>query len=159
MKLLLLMAAAGCAFASQTVKTDELPADTLITLQRGACEKRCAVYNLVIFADGSVIYDGRYNVKRTGLIKSSITREALGALLKDVDAAGFYRLPDRLGYGSTAGCDSVLSDAPTAILSVATAGKSKTVLHDLRCKGKVPDQLKGLEERIDRAVNSVRWIK
>lgn len=141
------------------VQSDELPADTLIVLQRGACERRCAVYNVIIFSDGSVIFDGRHYVRQTGVVKSSINRDILAGLLHDANETHFFDLKDRYGYGSTTGCDSMRSDAPTAILTIASAGRSKTVLHHHGCVNADAGRLKELEDKIDKAVNAVRWIK
>ena len=143
----------------QTVKTDELPPDTLIVLQRGACEHRCAVYNVIIFADGSVIFDGRHYVRQAGLVKSTITREALHQLLGEFTAAHFFDLKERYGYGTDEGCDSIKSDAPSAIVSITSGGKAKTVLHHHRCVAADSDLLKRLEDKIDQAVNTAKWIK
>jgi hypothetical protein len=143
----------------QTVKTRESAPDTLITLQRGACEKRCAVYRLVIFADGTVIYEGQYFVRQTGLIKSSISPEVLAKLIGDLETGGFFQLESNYGYGKTDGCDSIDTDGPLAILSVSNQGRSKTVLHHHRCVGPVPNRVTELEDKIDRAVGAVKWIK
>ena len=141
------------------VQSDELPPDTLIVLQRGACERRCAVYNVIIFSDGSVIFDGRHYVRQTGAVKSSITRDALAGLLHDASALHFFDLKERYGYGSNTGCDSMHPDAPTAILTIASAGRSKTVLHHHGCVNAEADRLTSLEDKIDKAVSAVRWIK
>jgi uncharacterized protein DUF6438 len=155
--LMLLFAAAGPCW--QTVKSDELPPDTLIVLQRGACEHRCAVYNVIIFADGSVIFDGRHYVRQAGLIKSTISREALRKLLDEFTAAHFFNLKERYGFGTDEGCDSVKSDAPSAIVSLTSGGKAKVVLHHHRCVAAESDLLKRLEDKIDQTVNSAKWVK
>ena len=143
----------------QTVKTNEAAPDTLIVLQRGACEQRCAVYRLVIFADGTVIYEGRHFVRRPGLIKSGISPEVLSKLIRDLDAGGFFQLEDNYGYANKDRCDSMDSDGPTAILSVSNRGRSKTVLHNHGCVGSVPKRVTELEDRVDRAAGAVKWIK
>lgn len=133
--------------------------DTLIVLQRGACEQRCAVYRLVIFADGTVIYEGRYFVRRAGLVKSSIPPEALEKLANDLDSAGFFQLADNYGYGNKDQCQSFESGEPGAILTLSYHGHSKTVLHNHGCTGSVPSRLTDLEDKIDRAVGTAKWIK
>ena len=147
------------ASSGQAVKATESAPDTLIVLQRGACEKRCAVYRLVIFADGSVIYEGRYFVRQTGLIKSSVSPEVLAKLIVDLETGGFFQLEGNYGYSNTDGCDSIDSDGPVAILSVSNKGRSKTVLHHHRCVGPVPNRVTELEDKVDRAVGAVKWIK
>ena len=64
-----------------------------------------------------------------------------------------------MATAQTAGCDSMRPDAPTAILTIASAGRSKTVLHHHGCVNADADRLKELEDKIDKAVNAVRWIK
>jgi hypothetical protein len=152
-----------CASANlslgQVVKTNESEPDTLITLQRGACEKRCAVYRLVIFADGTVIYEGRHFVRQTGIIRSGISPEVLSKLINDLETGGFFQLEPNYGYGNTDRCDSIDSDGPAAILSVSNQGRSKTVLHSHRCVGPVPNRVTELEDKVDRAVGTMKWIK
>jgi uncharacterized protein DUF6438 len=147
------------AWGWQTVTSNELPADTLIVLQRGACEHRCAVYKVIIFADGSAIFDGRHYVRRPGVIRTSISLEALRELLDDAAALRFFDLKDRYAPGTANGCDSVKSDAPTAIVSISSDGKSKTVVHHHGCAGAESERLMQFEEKIDGAVKTARWVK
>jgi len=152
-----------CASATlslgQAVKSNEPAPDTLITLQRGACEMRCAVYRLVIFADGTVIYEGRHFVRRTGMIRSGISPEVLSKLINDLEAGGFFELEANYGYGNADRCESTDADGPAAILSVSNKGRSKTVLHHHRCVGPVPNRVTELKDKVDRAVGTVKWIK
>ncbi|HEY0439484.1 MAG TPA: DUF6438 domain-containing protein, partial [Xanthobacteraceae bacterium] len=64
-----LLAAVGHAAAQPT----DAPADTVIALERGACERRCAVYSVTIRGDGSVTYEGRHYVRTTGIKRSRIS--------------------------------------------------------------------------------------
>jgi hypothetical protein len=158
--LVLFVACAGAALSfGQTAGSNEPAPDTLIVLQRGACEKRCAVYRLVIFADGTVIYEGRYFVRHPGLVKSGISPEALNKLIGDLDAGGFFQMESNYGYGNTGRCDSIEAGEPMAILSVSNRGRSKTVQHSHGCAGAVPNRLTELEDKVDRAVGAAKWIK
>ena len=156
------LALAGSAVSiAQSSSSSAVAPDTLITLQRGGCERRCAVYRLVIFADGTVIYEGRYFVRQAGLIKSDISPDLLARLINDIDTGGFFALSDNYGYAGTTHCDSINSDVdgPTAILSVSNQGRSKTVLHHHRCVGAAADQVTEFENEVDRVVGSSKWIK
>jgi hypothetical protein len=153
--------AGACAalILSTPAHAAEAAPDTLISLQRGACEARCAVYRLVIFADGTVIYDGQYFVRRAGLVRSGVSPEALAKLLKELESGGFFEMETNYGYGGTDHCDKIDGDGPGAILSVSSGGRSKTVLHNHRCVGAAADRLTGLEDKVDRAVGATKWIK
>jgi len=138
---------------------DPVPANTVITLQRGACEKRCAVYKVVLFADGTVIYDGQYYVRKTGVMRDKIAVEGIDKLLNEFQAAGFFDMADQYGYANETGCSSMLSDGPVAIVSIVSGTKSKAIIHNHRCVGAVPGQLARLESSIDTLANTVRWTK
>lgn len=115
----LTLANAPQSFGQSVVRLNETAApDTLITLQRGSCEQRCAVYRLVIFADGSVIYEGEHFVRRPGLIKSAVSTDVLNKLISDIEGGGFFQLEDDYGYSdnNTSRCDSIDGDGPSAIL-------------------------------------------
>jgi hypothetical protein len=150
----------ACGVRAQLPKDDDLPADTLIVLQRGACEHRCAVYKVAIFADGTVIFDGQHYVRKTGLAQFSIGQAALKQLVGEAAQLGFYDLRNRYGYDDAGSeCASILSDAPSVVVSVSSGGKSKTILHHLRCAGAETERLQSFEEKIDKAANIQRWIK
>ena len=146
------------AFA-QAAKSGSPSPDTVIVLDRGACERRCAVYRIVIFADGSVIYDGRYFVRHPGLIHSAIAPETLAGLLADLDTGGFFQLESNYGYGNRDHCDSFEPGEPAAILSVSSNRRAKTVLHNHGCAGAASKHLTELEDMVDRAVGAGKWIK
>lgn len=56
------------AYRTQTVEPENrTSADTFIVLQTGACERRCPVYRLIIFDDGTLIWYGQAYVKRLGV--------------------------------------------------------------------------------------------
>jgi hypothetical protein len=146
------------AFA-QAAKSSSPSPDTVIVLDRGACEQRCAVYRIVIFADGSVIYDGRYFVGHPGLVHSGIAPEVLAGLVADLNAGGFFQLESNYGYGNRDHCDAFEAGEPAAILTVSANGRAKTVLHNHGCAGAASKHLTELEDKVDRAVGAAKWIK
>jgi len=146
------------ARAAERIKTNELPPDTLIVLQRGACEHRCAVYNVIIFADGSAVFDGRHYVRQPEVIKTRISLESLGDLLAAAGAARFFDLRDRYVPGAP-GCESSRSDAPRTIVAVSSGGRAKTIQHYHGCSGPELEQLSQFEEKIDKAVHTKRWVQ
>ena len=147
----------GAAAAQSTA--EQPAADTLVSLQRGACEQRCAVYRLTIYADGTVTWDGRYFVRKTGLVRATLAPEAVARLVDDLQRDGFFELQGNYGYDGRANCDSIDGDGPSAILTVSSRGRSKTVLHNHRCVSVDARRLVAMEDRIDRAVGTVRWIR
>jgi len=161
MKRLALACALTCAVAMfpRGATANDVAPDTLVTLQRDACEQRCAVYRVVIFADGTVLYEGRHFVRRNSLIKSGVSPETLARLIDLLESGGFFELDTDYGYSRAHLCDRMDADGPAAILSVSSRGRSKTVLHSHRCVGAVSDRLTAFEDAVDRAVGAVKWIK
>jgi len=151
--------AARTASIQAALAATQAPPDTLIILQRDGCEGPCPVYRLVLFADGTILYQGQYHVRRTGLLKGSIAPEALIKLLVDIDASGFFQLANNYGDGNTKNCDTVDNGRPLITLTVSSKGRAKTVLHHHRCRGAVPDRITALEDRIDQAAGTAQWIK
>ncbi len=157
---ILVLALAGAALGSaQVVTLNESPPGTLIVLERGACEQRCAVYRIVIFADGTVIYEGQHFVRRSGLVRSGVSPQVLARLLNELESGGFFQLEESYGYGNKDHCASLESGEPTAILTVSTHGRSKTVLHNHGCAGSDSKRLTELEDKVDQAVGTAKWIK
>jgi hypothetical protein len=138
---------------------ESAPPDTVITLQRGGCEKRCAVYKVIIFADGSLIYDGEYYVRKDGVVRDKIDVKAVNELINAFKAIDYFNLKDQYGYKNDEGCESMLEDAPIAITSIVIGGKGKCVIHHHRCVSPVAEQLTQLEDKIDKIARTVRWIK
>jgi len=140
-------------------RPDAVPADTIITLQRGGCEKRCAVYKIMLFADGTLIYDGQYYVRKDGVVSTKVDVTAIKTLVDEFRTAGYFTMQSQYGYDNTTGCQSVRSDAPVAISSISTGGVAKSVIHHRRCVEPALDRLTQLEDKIDKVANSGRWIK
>ena len=139
------------------ISQDTIPADTVISLQRGNCEGGCPVYRVLIFADGDVIWQGRARVNRLGLIQSRIERDQVRALLQTFNAIDYFRLENIYGYRG-AGCVSSTADLPLVITSLSSGGRSRTITHHDGCVGDVSKTLSDIENSIDGAVNTTRWI-
>src|SRR5882672_10747127 len=84
------------AAASQAI-----PQNTQITLQRGGCEKRCAVYKIVIFADGTLLYHGQYYVRKRGVVLDKVDVAAIRKLVDDFQSINYFNLEDQDDYGKT----------------------------------------------------------
>lgn len=116
--------------------SNQVPPDTVIVLQREACERRCSVYRLVIFADGEVVWDGIAYVSTMGTARGRIDPSAIKEWLEEERAMKFFDLKN--GYGvlqkfgmssnlevSEEKCNSEDPDAPLAMLSISTGGLRK----------------------------------
>jgi hypothetical protein len=138
---------------------DDIPDDTVVTLQRHTCDRRCAVYKVILFADGTVIYDGQYKVRRQGLVLDHVDPEMLGKLIDTAKAINYFSLKSEYSYHETTDCDSLIPDGPIVNTSVTAGGQSKGIIHHHRCAGAIPAQLTAFENAIDKLANTARWTK
>ncbi|MEP6834679.1 MAG: DUF6438 domain-containing protein [Gemmatimonas sp.] len=142
------------------------PQDALIVLQMGACERRCPVYKIVIFADGTTIYEGRHYVTKPGVVRGKMSLDTLGKILADADALRFYGLKQRyapveaVNEAALSGeCLTPKSDAPSAILTVSAKGRSNTIVHFRGCSGADAVRLTQFEDRIVSAANIAKLTR
>ncbi|MFY9608700.1 MAG: DUF6438 domain-containing protein [Blastocatellia bacterium] len=137
----------------------QVPQDTLITLERTPCYGTCPSYKLTISADGSVLFEGRRFVKKVGTVQSTISQAGLRELIERFEKINYFDLRDRYEEAGD-GCKDWSTDGPSAISSITTNGKSKSVRHYYGCRGiDVLAELTELEQAIDDAVNAAQWIR
>jgi hypothetical protein len=166
----LVAANSGTLPPQQRVYLNKVPPDTIIVLDRGACETRCATYRLVLFEDGTVIWNGIAYVRKFGVAVAEIDVTKIKELIGDAQAVGFFNLKN--GYGvsrefamsdsfslSDEQCTPTGHDAPEITLLISSGGQSKTVINDGGCTGPTFDKLAALEHKIDAITNSARWTR
>lgn len=155
-----LVFADGGGFSVQaSAAAHQIPQDTLITLERTVCYGTCPSYKLTISADGSVLFEGLRFVKKVGTVESTISQEALRALIERFEKINYFHLRNRY-EDSGDGCEGAVSDGPSAITSIRINGKSKSVRHYYGCRGiDVLAELTKLEQAIDDAVNTAQWLR
>jgi len=137
----------------------QIPQDTLITLERTVCYGFCPNYKLTISADGAVVFEGRRFVKKIGTVQSTISQEKLRELINKFEKIAYFQLRNRYEH-TRDGCEGVVTDHPSANTSIRINGKSKSVRHYYGCTGlEVLDDLTKLEQAIDDAVDTAQWIR
>jgi len=130
----------------------------VITLERTTCFGTCPAYKVSIFADGSVLYEGRDFVKTKGDAHGQITKEELQQLVREFEKIDYLKLDDEYSDGKN--CPEFWTDYPSAITSLSQDDKTKRVVHYYGCHGlPVLDQLTTLENKIDEVVKTKRWIE
>jgi len=137
---------------------DLAPPDTVITMFRGGCERRCPVYRVAIFADGTVIIEGRYYLLHPVLKKFEIQSNQVKRLANLFAAIDYFNLPDHFGYKGK-GCTSLGNvDGPNVTTTIVSGGRGKSITHHLGCLGTIPDQLTVIEHEIGLAANTKKWV-
>jgi hypothetical protein len=104
---------------------------------------------VTLYGDGTVRYDGKDHVRIRGNQTAVIAPDAVKSLVEEIERSGFYSLNDAYTQVS-------ITDAPSAVLYVATDGKKKQVRHYLG-DFKAPKILQVLENRVDELAGTGRW--
>jgi TonB family protein len=110
-----------------------------ITLSRGS-------YSLKITGDGTIEYDGVGSVCVEGKHHGRISEEDVRALLQNFRTAKYFSLDDE--YGGTA------TDSYTTVSSITIGGQKKRIEY----MDGAPLELSGLEDAIDTASHSRKWV-
>ena len=132
----------------------------MILLQRGGCERRCAVYRVVLFGDGTGIFDGEYYVNRPGVVRLRVPVQRISAFIEQAIGRGFFNMRAEYGISDSTGCSSFDNDdAPIAVITISAAGHAKTVVHHHRCIGDDTNRLTVLEDDVDKIVNAASLIR
>ena len=149
-------------YASYTVYSNEFTIDQenyfdyepndinniVITLERTAGWTG-PVYTLKIYGNGTVFYNGQYNVNITGTRTINITEEEVIQLISEFEKIDYFSLNE------TDIASHIVFDAPSCTTSLTLNGKTKTIKHYSETG---PEELTELENTIDDIVNSERWI-
>lgn len=146
--------AIGSTSVSQTPTEAETPLrpGVLASLRRTACYGWCPSYELTIYEDGRVEYDGRDYVKTKGKVSSKVDAAKLEAVREAFRSAQFFSLGN---YKYDPKKDP--TDGPSAVLYYAEAGRAKVVDH-YGGSGRAPASVGTLEDAIDSLLDVEQWI-
>ena len=127
-----------------------LCAQTVVTLERGPCYGTCPVYKLTLYDSGKVVFEGKDHVRTKGTRTATIGKERVAELVAEFEKAGYFSFKDRYtAYHIT--------DMPTAVTSVQAGRRVKRIEH-YHGDSSAPKILSALENKIDAAAGSNRWI-
>lgn len=138
-----------------------------ITLQRTACFGQCPDYTVTISGNGSVVFTTDYQpadpvagvhrefsrsvgVLVPGTHRTRIDADAVKALVQQFRESQFFNLKNEYRYGAT--------DAPTYIISIDTGHGSKQIVDYIGRQAGMPAAVTALEDAIDKAAETRRWI-
>jgi hypothetical protein len=140
--------------ACQALLLETVPADFLVSFERGPCFGTCPVYILTVFADGSAAYNGVSFVAAEGHQNATLSPEQVADLYQAVLAADFFALEDRYEVAAT--------DLPSILTTVTMNGQSKTVYHyGLGCGTDLdlaPPGLCQIEALLENIPESNGWV-
>ena len=123
----------------------------VIGLERSACYGTCPVYRVEIHGDGTVVFVGERFVAVTGESQERVPLSTVRQLFAQFRSADYFWSFDRYAANAT--------DLPVYATSIAFDGQSKSIVDYAGRMIGMPSELIALEDDIDRAANTGKWIK
>lgn len=127
--------------------TDAPSGGDYVELERTQCFGSCPAYQVRIYADGRVEWNGKSHVQVAGQRSGQITPESARSLIEKFRDAGFWRL--------CAKYDRIITDLPSAITVIHLGSSDKSVSDRAQS---APDWLRDLDRSIDEVADTHAWI-
>jgi hypothetical protein len=140
----ILLLASTLSFSSLQGQTST--ASPVVTLKRTHCFGTCPIYELSVFADGTVQWSGEQYVGTVGKASATLSKQQVDDLIQTLAASRFSTFQNSY--------KSQVTDLPTTFLTFTYDGVTKTV-EDYAFG---PDELHHLELLVEQIGNSHRWL-
>jgi hypothetical protein len=116
--------------------------DALMGLEKGSCPGKCSVYNLHIYKNKYVVYEGIANVDKYGIYAKKLSKAKLDELVRDFEIAKFWEFKDEYEIPS--------SDFPTIIMTYRNETQAKSI------KGSVnrPPSVIAIQKKLEELTKS-----
>ena len=117
--------------------------DTVISLERTGCIDSCPSYYVVIYENGTVIFEGLKFVENIGVMEYSISPRDVDRLVDKFSDVGYFAFDDR--YEPTG---VVVSDEPSVITSFKNKSYEKTIVNHASSGPAALQELENMIEKI-----------
>ena len=119
----------------------------LIKMKKTPCFGKCPYFEVSIFNDGSIIYEGFKFVDMIGLYRSQINKKEIALIEDYIKRLNFFSLDEVY--------DARVTDLPSIIIEVNLNGRS----HKVKGRYRIPDNFKMFTKFIDDLLLGVdSWI-
>lgn len=116
--------------------------DIVFSLKKGACFGKCSVYNLDVYKNGYVVFEGIANVEKYGIYARKITKQELQNIKMNFDKENFYGFDDNYPIA--------MSDLPTITMTYNKENMTKTVQGSINR----PQQILNLQKNLEKLIKS-----
>ena len=114
--------------------------DIVISLSKSPCATKCSVYNVKLYKNGYVVYEGIANVEKYGLYAKKLSSSEMDKIKKEFDNNDFFGFDDQYPNPDP--------DMPTIVMVYNKDMKSKTITGGIDRPKKVLDLQRVLETLI-----------
>jgi len=89
------------------------------SISKSPCYGTCPVYEMKIYSDGKVEYEGKRNVERIGKYIATISEEQMQKFVTVANEINYFKLEDKY--------DSPITDVPSTTTTLSVNGSAKSV--------------------------------
>ncbi|MBK9734949.1 MAG: hypothetical protein IPO92_08275 [Saprospiraceae bacterium] len=116
--------------------------DIVFSLKKGACNNRCSVYNVDIYKNRYVVYEGLVNAERYGIFSKQLSQDEYNSLKTDYEKSRFMTFADSYSID--------VEDYPLITMAYSNGKKNKII------QGKMnrPDTLVMLQRKLEKIANN-----
>ena len=143
------------AACSSRSPDDFVKSGASVTLTRGPCYGKCPIYTVKLAADGAVEFSGHRFVGTCGTAQGRVAPDVWAQLMGQFHRARFFELED--AYDETSLPRQCATDHAHTTTSIRVGNEVKQIVHSAGCRD-VPPELTALEDAIDAAAGSQKWI-
>ncbi len=122
----------------------------LASLERTTCYGNCPYYEVKVYSNGLVTYNGRKNVDYIGLHEGALSQKQIQELLQKAKTVGYIHLDNKY---PTKGLGII--DFPVCITSITEGGSKKMVYN----RNDAPQRLVEYQDFFDELIEDVQWKK
>jgi hypothetical protein len=118
-------------------------------LERGRCMGQCPAYRVDVFADGTAVFTGTYDVATYGIRRRKLDAPSMKALERAFETSGFAALDESC-------CRLSIADAPALVVTALSRGRLKTI--ETYNVSEVPRSVRDLGADIDEIVGTKELV-
>lgn len=143
--LILLFTVSACSGSKKTSVPYEPEATDRLMLQRTGCYGTCPIYEIVIFGNGIVSYEGKRYTDKTGKFVGQLDAESTQALFEKAASLAWEKYPDEFPI------DNV--DFPQFFIGI----EIENISNKVKANSQSAVELIDLSKEIDEKVEGLSW--
>ncbi|MFT2090130.1 DUF6438 domain-containing protein [Paraglaciecola sp. 2405UD69-4] len=108
----------------------------VFSLSTTPCFGTCPVYEVNVFSDGVIVFNGEAHTELTGIHRLPKDSDLFQNIIRLLDSSDFQTFRDNYGWSEKESpCQEQWTDHPSTVLSLQYANTKKTIYHYHGCKG------------------------
>lgn len=139
---------ASCSTTQKVLNQTEIEAlPKVLTFSKGGCKGRCPIFDLTVYENGWMVFDGKMWTQQEGKATGQLTKEEFAQLQKDCEAANVWNKEAEYGMN--------IMDAPTTTIHLFEKDRDKQI----RWRIRAPEELPTLSGKIMQIIIDRGWIE